>query len=213
MKKKLILMCVAGILAGSAIIGGTLAGFNTEMKQQGVAQITTKSMSIGIRENNGESQKAELETAVAPGTEIPVARSIVNDAPEGYDLYTRVTIYKRWNRDGLDGRKIHLYLGDTELTMENSEAVSDTDWILWYADDEQAVMYYRKPLSENQATSEVLSSLKIAGDVNNAYAGAEVILEFDVDAVQKIAAQDAIVSEWGVYPVIDEDGSIVSISE
>lgn len=210
MKKKLILLGLAVVLAGAATVGGTLAGFNTEADRKGVAQITTKSLSIEIQE---ERQEVRLEEKARPGDTLTFSRNIVNSEEEGYDLYTRVTIYKRWDRDGLEADKIHLYLGEKELISENDEAIREAGWILWYQDGEQVVLYHRMPLAPGEATGEVLSALTIDADVDNAYAGAEVILEFDVDAVQKIAAQDAIVAEWGVYPEFDENGYLVSISE
>ncbi len=210
MKKKLILLCLAAVLVAAATVGGTLAGFNTEAQQKGVAQITTKSLSIEIQE---EKQEVRLEKTAKPGDTVSFSRNIINSEEEGYDLYTRVTIYKRWNRDGLEADKIHLYLGEKELIAENAEAIREAGWILWYQDEEQTVLYYRLPLAPGEASAEVLSALAIDENTDNAYAGAEVLLEFEVDAVQKIAAQDAIVAEWGVYPEFDENGCLVSISE
>lgn len=210
MRKKLVLLCLAVILVSAAVVGGTYAGFQTETGQKGVAQITTKSLSIEINE---KKQEVRVKENASPGDTIAFSRNIVNNAEEGYDLYTRVTIYKRWNRDGLESNKIHLYLGEKELITENSEAFGTSDWILWYEDDEQVVLYYRKPLVPGETTTEAMTALKIDADVNNAYAGAEVILEFEADAVQKTAAEEAIVAEWGVYPEIDANGYLVSISE
>ena len=210
MKRKLILLCLAAILGSAVVIGGTLAAFRTETGQRGIAQITTKSLSIEIQE---EEQKVRLGEHVQPGDTIILSRNIVNDAEEGYALYTRVTINKSWNRDGLDSGKIHLYMGDTELITENSGDLAESDWLLWYQDAEQVVLYYRKPLEPWETTSEVLTAVKLDTDADNAYAGANMMLDFDVDAVQKIAAGDAIVSEWGVYPQIDENGYLVSVTE
>ncbi len=212
MKKKVMLMCIAGILACTAVIGGTLAGFHTEARQQGVAQITTKSLSIELQEKVSAEEAASAENA-GPGDEIALVRNIVNDAEDGYELYTRVTIYKSWNRDDLDSSKLRLYRDGVELVTENAEAVNDSDWILWYADDEQVVMYYRKPLAVGECTSDILSSVQIDVDINNQYVNSKFAVEFEVDAVQKIAADQAIISEWGVYPVFDENGNITSISE
>ena len=210
MKRKLILLCLAAILGSAVVIGGTLAAFRTETGQRGIAQITTKSLSIEIQE---EEQKVRLGEHVQPGDTIILSRNIVNDAEEGYALYTRVTINKGWNREGLDSGKIHLYMGDAELITENSGDLAESDWLLWYQDAEQVVLYYRKPLEPWETTSEVLTAVKLDTDADNAYAGANMMLDFDVDAVQKIAAEDAIVSEWGVYPQIDENGYLVSVAE
>lgn len=208
--KKLLLLCLTLASVSTAMIGGTLAGFSTQTEQEGVTQITTKSLSIGIKE---EKQEIYIEGNAKPGDTIYLPRNIINSEENGYDCYTRVTIYKRWNRDGLDSGKIHLYLGDSELTVENKEEIGSSNWILWHQDEEQVVMYYRKPLATKEASSEVLSALLIDADIDNSYADAQMILEFEVDAVQKIAAKDAMVAEWGVYPTFDANGYLVSISE
>lgn len=215
MKKKVILLCVAALLVGTSVIGGTLAGFSTEAKQSGVSEITTNNFSIEIKEVQGQpagSEEAQLtENGAAPGGSMTFSRYIENTAE--YDLYARVTIYKRWDKDGLDGNYIKLYQGDKELSKDNAAAFDDTNWIIWYQDAEQVVLYYRKPLTKGETTEEALTSLTIDKAINNDYADAQVTLEFEVDAVQKIAAEAAMASEWGVYPTFDEAGNIVSISE
>ena len=214
MKKRVMLLCLAVLLVGTAVIGGTLAGFHTETGQQATAQITTKSLSIKLLDTTIEEQDTPLadslvtlkdENGVMPGDVIAVSRCIENDAD--YDLYTRATIYKRWNRNELDASKIQLVPG------------SEEEWILWYEDDEQAILYCRRPLhgiGENGATDvtgELISAVQISSDIDNSYANADIILEFEIDAVQKLGADAAIPAEWGVYPTFDEDGYIVKIAE
>ncbi len=214
MKKRMIILCLAALLVGTAVIGGTFAGFNTETEQQAMAQITTKSLSIKLLDTTIEEDEVPLASevvtlankdALMPGDTLAVSRSIANDAD--YDLYTRATIYKRWDDDSLDASKIQLILG------------SEEDWIVWYQDDEQIIMYYRQPLSgvgENgttDVTSEMISAVQVGTDIDNAYANADIILEFEIDAVQKLAADAAIPAEWGVYPTFDEEGRIVKVAE
>ncbi|MBQ8821093.1 MAG: hypothetical protein IJZ82_00445 [Lachnospiraceae bacterium] len=214
MKKRMMILCLAVLLVGTTVIGGTFAGFNTETEQQATAQITTKSLSVNLIDTTIEDMQTPLagsietigeEDAIMPGDVIPVSRSIQNDAE--YDLYTRATIYKRWDKDALDASKIQLVLGNEE------------DWIVWHQDDEQVILYYRNPLkgiSENGATdvtSEMISAVSVSGDIDNQYTGANIILEFEVDAVQMLAADAAIPAEWGVYPTFDEEGRLKSVSE
>lgn len=214
MKKKMIILCLAALLVGTAVIGGTFAGFNTEIEQQAKAQITTKSLSINLLDTTIEDEDTPLagtiatiggEDAIMPGDTVPISRCIENDAD--YDLYARATIYKRWDNSELDASKINLVLG------------SEEDWIVWHQDSEQVIMYYRNPLSamrENGATdvtSEMISAVSVSGDIDNSYTNANIILEFEVDAVQQLAADAAIPAEWGVYPTFDEEGRLVSISE
>ena len=206
-------MCIAGVLAATAIVGGTLAAFNTETRQAGVSQITTKSLGININQDGKTIVEQEETKEFVPGGFVSMPRNIVNDTADGYELYTRVTIYKSWDNDELDSSKINLYLNGTELIMANKAIIDQSDWILWYQDDEQVIMYYRLPVAAGRTTSEVLSGLTIDKTINNDYADATVDIEFAVDAVQAIAVNSAMVAEWGVYPTIDANGTIESISE
>lgn len=214
MKKRMMLLGLAVLLVGTVVIGGTFAGFNTETTQQATAQITTKSLSIKLLDTTIEERDTPLagslvtlkdEDGVMPGDVLPVSRCIENDAD--YDLYTRATIYKRWNQENLDASKIQLVLG------------SEEEWIVWHEDAEQVILYCRRPLhgitesGATDVTGELLSAVQISSDIDNSYAGADIILEFEIDAVQKLAADAAIPAEWGVYPTFDEDGYIVKIAE
>lgn len=212
MKKKLVLMSVAAALALTAIIGGTLAGFNTQ-SEQGKTDITTKALGIDLV---GESVEIN---AYMPGAAVEVPYYVVNDVEEGYDLYTRVTIYKYWSDLNLEAGKISLYTKDADgnavelTTDENGGTVRVNNWFIQYADDEQVVLYYAKPLASGEATENVLDTLIVDASIDNAYAKQKVYLDVEADAVQKIAAESSIPSEWGVYPEFDENGNIVAITE
>lgn len=223
MKKKILLMGTAAVLTMAAIIGTTLAGFNTETKLPGVTEITTKALSIdvvGTNVGNGVSQEAAAEVALAPGGNVMTPYYVVNNVEGGYDLYTRVTIYKYWEDNGreLEADKISLFVGNeenpTELKTPEGQAVKlDNDWILWYSDEEQVILYYTKPLAPGETTSNVLDFIGTDVSMDNRYTDASVQLAVNVDAVQKAAVMDAMPAEWGVYPQLDADGTIVAIEE
>lgn len=215
MKKKLILMCVAGVLVMTAIIGGTLAGFNTSTEQKGVSNITVKGLGISLDRSNkeiGDSYNEEKIIA-APGGEQTLQHNVLNDVAEGYTLYTRVTINKKWSDPSLDASKIHMYAGNSEAKAELKKGNTINGWIVWYDDAEQVIMYYTKPLAAGEESTNLIDSVSFEADMNNNYADAEVSISFDVDAVQEIAAADSIPAEWGVYPTFDADGNITSIEE
>ena len=214
MKRKLILMCMADVLVMTAVIGGTLAGFNTAAENKSTADITVGALGIELTGTAAE-KTLEIEKGL-PGGETEVRCSVQNRVEEGYTLYTRVTIDKKWKsgaKEELDPGKIRLYTGDGESRTELLAGTNVNGWIVWYADEEQIVLYYTKPLAQGESSGEFISAAGFAPDMDNAYADAEVELGIRADAVQSIAAQDSIPSEWGVYPVIGEDGTIVSIEE
>lgn len=213
MKKKLTLMCVAGVLVMTAIIGGTLAGFNTATENKGVTNITVKALSIDLL-GTADGDLAEVSGVKAkPGGEMELIKNIKNDVDGGYTLYTRVTIDKKWSDDTLDASKIHLYVGSGDSKVELTAGTTVNGWIVWYSDAEQVVMYYTKPLEQGQESTNLMETLSFDADMDNAYAGKEAQISFSADAVQTIMAEDSIPSEWGVYPVFDENGIITAIEE
>jgi len=213
MKKKLILMCVAGVLVMTAIIGGTLAGFNTSTESKGVTNITVNALGIEmLGTNSGNIAQASADD-VKPGGEIELIKNIQNNVDGGYTLYTRVTIDKKWSDEELDASKIHLYVGSGDNKVELLAGVTVNNWIVWYSDAEQVIMYYTKPLVQGEVSQNLIESVSFDEDMNNSYVGKEVMISFSADAVQTIAAEDSIPSEWGVYPVIAGDGTITAIEE
>lgn len=213
MKKKLILMCVAGVLVMTAIIGGTLAGFNTSTENKGVTNITVKALGIEmLGTDNGNIAQASGGKA-KPGGDMELVKNIQNNVDGGYTLYTRVTIDKKWSDETLDASKIHLYVGSGDSKTELLAGVTVNDWIVWYSDAEQVVMYYTKPLAQGESSTNLMETLSFDADMDNAYAGKEALITFSADAVQTIAAEDSIPSEWGVYPVFDGNGNITAIEE
>lgn len=215
MKRKLILMCVAGVLVMTAIIGGTLAGFNTSTESKGVTNITVKELGITMVGTGMEpnQQTDSIGKGVTPGGEAELQHSVTNNVDGGYTLYTRVTIDKKWEDESLDPAKIRLYVGNGENKTELLAGTTVNDWIVWYADEEQVIMYYTKPLTQGQSSSNLIDVVSFDARMDNSYADKSVELSFSADAVQQIAAEDSIPSEWGVYPTIDANGVITSIEE
>lgn len=215
MKKKLILMCVAGALAMTAIIGGTLAGFNTSTESKGVTNITVKALGIEMMGTNVEDANTEEVSGVkgTPGGDMTLQQSVQNNVSEGYTLYTRVTIDKKWDNTSLDASKIRLYVGSGENKVELLAGTVINDWIVWYSDAEQVIMYYTKPLAAGMTSTDFINSVSFEADMDNTYADANASITFSADAVQEIAAADAMPSEWGVYPTFGENGAITSIEE
>lgn len=214
MKKKLILMCAAGVLAATAVIGKTLAGFHASTESKGVTNITVKALGIEMPESgNTEADTQEITIGKgAPGGEVELQHCVCNNVEGGYTLYTRVIIDKKWQDEELDASKIHLYAGTGDNRTELQAGITVNDWIVWYADAKQVILYYTRPLAAGETSSNLLDSVSFDAQMDNDYAGKQAILSFHADAVQQIAALDAIPSEWGVYPTI-ADGIITSIAE
>ncbi len=206
MKKKYILMGVAATLLVTAIAGGSLAYFQAdgENVQQ---QINTKSLSIDLIGSGNENTKQSVLVAnTMPGEQIEKNVRVENTADT--PLYTRVTIRKYW--------------GDFSNDNLTKDFDKDTSKILiptlenWYistgeGDDETLVMYYQDPIQPGESV-DVMYSLEVSPELNNTYANLGIGLDVEAEAVQAFAAQDAILSEWGVWAEIDGD-HIVYVEE
>ncbi len=201
MKKKLILMCIAGALVMTAVIGGTLAGFNTETENKSVADINVNTLSIDVSDKkdgeNGEVGVMEFSEPAVPGKEIRIDRTIENTG--SYDLYARVTVNKKWT-DNLDAKMIKL-------------GMQSNGWIVADEDDEQIIMYLQAPLGVGESIAIPVESLSFDTSMTNEYAGKSCEFDITVEAVQAAMAEESMPSEWGVYPVINEEGVIIAIEE
>lgn len=212
MKKKLILMCLAGVLTVTAMIGGTFAGFHTSAENKGVTNISVKALGIemlGTGNEDTNSKELRIENGMA-GEKITLQQSVFNHVEGGYSLYTRVVIDKKWDNVDLDASKIHLYAGEGEELVAGKVI---NNWIVWYSDAEQVILYYTKSLNEKEESMNFIEFVSFETDMDNAYTDASASICFHADAVQEIAAVDAMPSEWGVYPKINENGIISEIEE
>ena len=209
MKKKYMLMGVAAALITTTIIGGSLAAI--QVNGEDVRQdINTRSLSIELTGSGTAEGNLYLENAM-PGGVIDKDIKIENTADT--PLYTRVTIRKYWG---------DYESGSIELTKDYSK---DTDKISlevngeWLEDKnasdggETSVYYYRKPIEPGTEPVDILKSLKLDADLDNSYADKGIGLEVEAEAVQTYAAQDAMLSEWGIWADIDENGTIINIEE
>ena len=173
MKKKLILMCIAGALVMTAVIGGTLAGFNTSTESKGVTDIKVNTFSIDVSDagtgENGQAGVMEFEEPAVPGKEIEINRVIKNTG--SYDLFARVTVNKKWT-DNLDAKMI-------ELGMETD------GWLVVNEDDEQIIMYRQAPIGVGEEVAVPVKSLSFDASMTNEYAGKSCEFDITVDAVQR----------------------------
>ncbi|MFR6100378.1 MAG: hypothetical protein ACLUIS_10110 [Longibaculum sp.] len=129
-----------------------------------------------------------------------------------WDLpYIRITLTKYWS-DSHDEKNFDA--DSAKILLENN----NSDWIIDTSDENNEVVYcyYKKPIDSKTSTTHVVDAIKIA-DLKNAdqdlYSPLTIKVDVEVDAIQKVAAKDAILAEWGLDAQFDSNGNIVSISE
>lgn len=222
MKKKILLVALVGVLVATTMIGGSLAYFSAEgSKVQ--QQINTMTLSIQLQDviidANGEEIGVEpAEGAlsvehVMPGAVIDKTMRVHN--PEEVTEYVRVSIRKYWTQAS-DAGVVKLPDKDAAAITLHPINTGETErerWIVVKETDEHMILYYTKPLAEGENTKNFMDQVLISEKLKNDYVNLGITLEFETEGVQIFAAEDAFLSEWGVMPVIAEDGYILEIIE
>lgn len=223
-KRKIMLMIAAGVLVSTTVLWGTFASFNAGTGGgvgTAIAQVTTKAISVAIS-GEGTTNQVTKAANIVPGSDSGCSYNVYNDVSgkEAYDIYVKVTIYKKWKSKGLDGKYVslkHNYQNKaiTYQTVSDASQMyrSDNDWIVAYADDEEIVLYYTKPLAKGEYSTNFIDSICFDSQIDNSYADASYALEYEVNAVQMSSGEDAMASEWGVFPAFDSKGNITGVYE
>ena len=230
MKKKYLFLLLALGLVVAGAIGGTLAATS----DSGVELYETISEKhLGVKDNS----KIEDSLVVNPGSDTNVAYYVTNDGKEsGYGIYAKVDIYLDWEQsnqgssygsfdDDNQYTVLSINTGDNNKTDYTAIPMVDSyknqitigDWIVAYANNEQVVLYYTKPIAQGDSSSEFLSRISFDKKMDNRYVGAKLSISTEVNAVQANSNISAIASEWGVFPTFtaDSDGNAIisSVSE
>lgn len=224
MKKKSLLMITAGMLVSAFVFGGTFAAGNTGTDGgvgTAIAAVTTKAISVAIKQP-GTTDKNMNDIKALPGTDRAYSCNVCNDVTgkDAYDIYAKVTINRKWQKNDLNGQNVSILYQNQDQT-EAYRPVEDTqkmykapnDWIVAYADDEQIVLYYTKPLSKGENSTNFMDAIRFGDRLDNKYTDASYNIDCQVDAIQASSGEDAIAAEWGVFPLIDKSGNINGVYE
>ena len=222
MKQKYTIAGVGIILIAVALIGGTMAANNAQTSQAAEAEISVNGLKGGIEVSSEDPVFAKNSDVTAtPGGDYDLSLNAVNAGGDlDYASYFKAVIYKEWNDangyiDPVESEAItedRVRIGDTYLDeVEPGDVVNG--WIVASVDEEEIVLFYTKPVDVGQATTPFIDGVTFAENLNNRYTQATYNLDFEVTAVQTVSGEAAFASSFGVYPVIDENGNIVSVSE
>jgi hypothetical protein len=232
MKKKYMLMGAAAVVVVSTVIGGTLAALNTNTENgAGAAETGISLKNIGVAFADAGDEGSEITDHMPGGTWTNTQSSVINSVENGYTIYAKVVIDRYWSREE-DGIEEYLdlasenmakaYIGETypgadtqllSLAETQEEQYIVNDWLVGYADDEQIVMYYTKPLAEGEQSSDFLSGIYFVPEMDNRYTDTTYHVDITVTAVQADNGSDAIAAELGVFPSFDEQGNMIAVSE
>lgn len=214
MKKKIILMAAAATLAVTAFAGSSLAYFQADGREVR-QQINTPTLGITLVDGNqSDAPDSYTFENIMPGAKVSFDgaenknHQLLVENDEEVTLYTRVTIKKYWG-DGQGTEFEKDYQADPSLI----ELDPGNDWYVMNQDSETTCLYYKYPLEAGEVTDSILKNLTISPELKNEFTGKKIRMTVEADAVQFASAEDAILTEWGVYPVFNENGEILSIEE
>ncbi len=148
---------------------------------------------------------------MVPGSTVDMTIAAENTGDT--DGYMRIRLNGSWQKDG------EKYF-DVESGVEYT--LNDSDWFVIEevnADGtkgEDVYGYYKSPVSVGDSTSDFLTSFSVLSDPtenSNAYANLSFIMDYEVETVQTLAADEAMLAQWGMEATFDGSGNITRIAE
>lgn len=195
-KKKIIGLCIAGVLAVGSI-GGSLAWFTSS--DSVTNPFSTASTDNPSDPNSGIkiNEKFNKEDAdnTLPGDNVTKQVNVINKAT--YDQLIRVKIKKVWKdakgeeKSDLDTKNIIL---NFEKNLTDSNKPEEGKWI----EGSDGYYYYNGIVNPDGQTANLLESVTLSKDITNEFKGLKFDVVVDSEGVQ--AANGAVNDSWGTAP-------------
>lgn len=211
-KNKLLILMI--ILCIMIPVGGAIAYFRADTSSSN--KLNTGNIGIKLKDatTNEDGQKDDNGINFNfgyPGA-IKEKQTFVENISNN-DLYTRITVTKYWEDE--EGNKIidaNPKFIEIITNDQDNRIIQNND-----INNEVVYFYYKKLLKPGEATDLFVNQIKLSGKIDNSdmmvYSGLNAHLAFEAEAVQKVDAKSAIMSEWGLDVKIDSQGVIQYIEE
>ncbi|EPB8198944.1 SipW-dependent biofilm matrix protein BsaA [Clostridium perfringens] len=197
-KKKIIGLCIAGVLAVGSI-GGSLAWFTSS--DSVTNPFSTASTDNPSDPNSGieihEDFNKEDADNTLPGDTVTKQVNVINKAT--YDQLIRVKIKKVWKdaqgepRNDLDTKNIIL---NFEKNLTDSKDPKEGKWI----EGSDGYYYYNGIVNPKGQTANLLESVTLSKDTTNEFKGLKFDVVVDSEGVQ--AANGAVSDSWKDAPQV-----------
>ena len=195
-KKKIIGLCIAGVLAVGSI-GGSLAWFTSS--DSVTNPFSTASTDNPSDPNSGikihEDFNKEDADNTLPGDTVTKQVNVINKAT--YDQLIRVKIKKVWKdakgeeKPDLDTKNINL---NFEKNLTDSNKPEEGKWI----EGSDGYYYYNGIVNPDGQTANLLESVTLSKDTTNEFKGLKFDVVVDSEGVQ--AANGAVNDSWKDAP-------------
>ncbi|EOU2128415.1 hypothetical protein C4D39_14680 [Clostridium perfringens] len=200
-KKKIIGLCIAGVLAVGSI-GGSLAWFTSS--DSVTNPFSTASTDNPSDPNSGikihEIFNKEDADNTLPGDKVTKQVNVINKAT--YDQLIRVKIKKVWKdakgeeKPDLDTKNINL---NFENNLTDSNKPEEGKWI----EGSDGYYYYNGIVNPDGQTANLLESVTLSKDTTNEFKGLKFDVVVDSEGVQ--AANGAVNDSWKDAPQVIKD--------
>ncbi|MCF0185831.1 MAG: hypothetical protein HUJ98_05015 [Bacteroidaceae bacterium] len=217
---KYMFMAVAAVMVGGVALGSSLAALNEESPAT-TAEISIKDVGVSFGTIECYAETDAEKPVIYPGYELPMNVYVSNSLTEkeGYDIYVKLDIYKQWagglsnlkfqNREEIPMVSVLLNAEDLSTVPEGYDV---GDWLVADVTDEKVTLICKQPIEPGKGVP-AIDGIVFSTAIDNEYAGKDFTLSYQATAVQAIAGQDAIASEFGYFVVMDENGAISGVSE
>jgi alternate signal-mediated exported protein len=197
-KKKIIGLCIAGVLAVGSI-GGSLAWFTSS--DSITNPFSTASTDNPSNPNSGikinEKFNKEEADNTLPGDNVTKQVNVSNKAT--YDQLIRVKIKKVW-KDAKGEEKSDLDTKNIILNFENNLTDSNKPEEGKWIEGSDGYYYYNGIVNPDGQTANLLESVTLSKDTTNEFKGLKFDVVVDSEGVQ--AANGAVNDSWGTAPQV-----------
>ncbi|WP_419756956.1 SipW-dependent biofilm matrix protein BsaA [Clostridium perfringens] len=195
-KKKIIGLCIAGVLAVGSI-GGSLAWFTSSASKTN--HFSTASTDNPSDPNSGieihEDFNPEDADNTLPGDKVKKQVNVINKAT--YDQLIRVKIKKVW-KDAKGEEKSDLDTKNIILNFENNLTDSNKPEEGKWIEGSDGYYYYNGIVNPDGQTANLLESVTLSKDTTNEFKGLKFDVVVDSEGVQ--AANGAVNDSWKDAP-------------
>lgn len=197
-KKKIIGLCIAGVLVVGSI-GGSLAWFTSS--DSITNPFSTASTDNPSNPNSGikinEKFNKEEADNTLPGDNVTKQVNVSNKAT--YDQLIRVKIKKVW-KDAKGEEKSDLDTKNIILNFENNLTDSNKPEEGKWIEGSDGYYYYNGIVNPDGQTANLLESVTLSKDTTNEFKGLKFDVVVDSEGVQ--AANGAVNDSWGTAPQV-----------
>ena len=197
-KKKIIGLCIAGVLAVGSI-GGSLAWFTSS--DSVTNPFSTASTDNPSNPNSGikinEKFNKEEADNTLPGDTVTKQVNVINKAT--YDQLIRVKIKKVW-KDAKGNEKSDLDTKNINLNFENNLTDSNKPEEGKWIEGSDGYYYYNGIVNPDGQTANLLESVTLSKDITNEFKGLKFDVIVDSEGVQ--AANGAVNDSWKDAPQV-----------